>query len=107
MLNLVLGFSSRDRRAEPQVLYLGHDGGAARKALNTPPDGVVRTQLSLPTPHKNRYFQTKEEVAKAEAAKAEAQKELEKSEEPPEKSEEPPKKSEKSQGSGPKSSSKK
>jgi hypothetical protein len=74
MLNLVLGYKSRDKSAKPEMLYLGTDGEAARDALNNPPEGTLRTMLSFPQPHKYRYFQSEEEVARAEQVKAEAEK---------------------------------
>lgn len=73
MLNLVLGYKTREPSAKPEVLYVGTDGSEAREKLNNPGPGILRSVLSFPEPHKYRYFQSPEELARAEEAKAEAE----------------------------------
>lgn len=103
MLNLVLGFTSRTKDAEAELLYLGKDGNAAREALNNPPPGVLRTQLSFPQPHKNRFFQTPEEIEAAEAKKKEREKLQEKAKEADAPKDEPPAKPKEKKSSSKKS----
>lgn len=69
MIVLVLGYDSRRKDAEPEVLYAGKDGVAAMKVFNAPPQGVKRTEI-LKNPHVDRtryHALPQDEVAPAPA----------------------------------------
>lgn len=45
MIAIVLAFLTNSRNSEVECLYAGTDGAEARRIMDSPPEGVVRTEL--------------------------------------------------------------